>query len=110
MAPSATCPQIGLWVAKAHSCDTDFFPGEPPLSYSVEKRRDHRNCVGMSQKICDPASSQRYNSGEGGGGGGGFTEIFFESSVSQLIADQFGGVSLKAPLSYLCHKLGSAIF
>ena len=33
----------------------------PPLSYGVEKRWDHRNCV----NFCDPASSQHHNS-EGG--------------------------------------------
>ena len=45
-APWATRPQIGLWVAKARSCDIDesnFFNGNSPPSNVVEKRRDHRN-------------------------------------------------------------------
>ena len=36
-------PQIGLRVAKALSFtinESKFFSGKPPLSYSVEKRRD----------------------------------------------------------------------
>ena len=47
-------------------------------------------------------------------GGGGLPEFFFDSSVSQLSAlaihRPIWGASLNAPLSYLCHKLGSAIF
>ena len=72
-APWPPRPQIGLRVAKALSCDTDeseFFSGEPPLSYSVEKRRDHWNLPyahaklrGRTANFCDPASSQHYNSG-----------------------------------------------
>ena len=65
-------------------------------------------------KFFDPASSQHHNSGGGGGGGGGSPEKNSDLSVSQLSAlatlDQLGGASLKAPLSFLCHKLGSAIF
>ena len=94
-APWPTRPQIGLRVAKALSCETDesvFFSGEPPppppLSYSVEKRRDHRNLPYAHAKLrertanfCDPASSQHYNSG-GGGSPGEKTD----SSVSQLSA------------------------
>ena len=48
----ATRPQIGLRVAKARSCDTDESKknyGEPPPRVSVEKRRDHRKCVGGRQ-------------------------------------------------------------
>ena len=91
-APWPPRPQIGLRVAKALSCDTDeseFFSGEPPLSYSVEKRRDHRNLPyahvilrGRTANFCDPASSQHYNSG----GGGGLPEKNSDSSVSQLSA------------------------
>ena len=36
-----------------------FFSGEPPLSYSVEKRRDPKKCA----IFWGPASSQHYNSG-----------------------------------------------
>ena len=42
-----TRPKLGVWVAKALSCDCMdwlFFWWTPPsLSYSVEKRRDHGN-------------------------------------------------------------------
>ena len=51
-APWATRPQIGLRVAKARSCDTWQVQKKlrwTPPSYSVDKRRDHRNCVGGCQ-------------------------------------------------------------
>ena len=54
--PWPTRPQFGLRVAKALSCDTDeseFFSDEPPPpSYSVEKRRDHRNLPYAHTKNC----------------------------------------------------------
>ena len=49
-------------VAKGISCDIVvlfIFSGEPPLSYSVEKRRDQKN----GAIFWGPASSQHYNSG-----------------------------------------------
>ena len=75
-APWPTRPQIGLRVAKARSCtisESKFFSGEPPLSYSVEKRRDHRNCVGLRQiSVIPPLLSTITQVG-----GGGSTGIFF---------------------------------
>ena len=44
---------------------------------------------------------------------GKITEIawaVYHSYVLQQPTHQFGGVSLKAPWNYYCHKLGSAIF
>ena len=90
-----TRPQIGLRVAKALSCDTDesnFFSGEPPppppppLSYGAEKRRDHRNCVGVRQISVIPPLLSTITQGGGGGGGGGSPEKNSDSSVSQLSA------------------------
>ena len=55
--------KLGVRVAKALSCDTAvlfILSGEPPpLSYSVEKRRDPKK----SRNFFGPASSQHYNSG-----------------------------------------------
>ena len=82
-APWASRPQIGLRVAKARSCDTDesnIFPGEPHLSYSVEKRQDHRNCVGGRQISVIPPLLSTITKG------GGSSEFFPDSSVSQLSA------------------------
>ena len=83
--PRATRPQIGLRVAKALSGDTDetnFFFGEPPLSYSVEKRRDHRNCVGERQITVIPPLLSTITREGGGGGGGVHRKFFSDSSVS----------------------------
>ena len=47
-APWPQRTKLGTNVAKGIICDVDllfFFPGEPPLSYSVEKRRDPKNCA-----------------------------------------------------------------
>ena len=81
-----TRPQIGLWVAKARSCDTDESKknsGEPPLSYGAEKRRDHRNLPSSHAISVIPNTITQ---GGGGGGGGDSPEFFFDSSVSQLSA------------------------
>ena len=46
-APWPQCTKLGTNVAKGIICDVVvffFFSGEPPLSYSVEKRRDPKNC------------------------------------------------------------------
>ncbi len=71
-------PPNWLRVAKARSCDLtsrDFFPVNPPpplLSYGAEKRRDHRNCVGVRQiSVIQPLLSTITQAQ--GGGGGGFT-------------------------------------
>ena len=57
--------KLGTNVAKGISCDIVvfffFFPVNPPLSYSVEKRRDPKK----SRDFFGPASSQHYNSGGG---------------------------------------------
>ena len=45
-APWPQRPKLGVRVAKGLSCDrmdSLFFPGEPPLRYRAEKRRDHGN-------------------------------------------------------------------
>ena len=60
-APWPQCTKLGTNVAKGIICDVVvfcFFSGEPPLSYSVEKRRDPKN-----RNFWGPASSQHYNSG-----------------------------------------------
>ena len=47
-APWPQRPKLGTNVTKGIICDVVvfcFFSGEPPLSYSVEKRRDPKNCV-----------------------------------------------------------------
>ena len=47
-APWPQCTKLGTNVAKGIICDVVvffFFSGEPPLSYSVEKRRDPKNCA-----------------------------------------------------------------
>ena len=88
-APWATRPQIGLWVAKALSCDTDESKknsGEPPLSYGAEKRQDHRNVPYAHAISVIPPLLSTITQGRGGGGGGGSPEFFFDSSVSQLCA------------------------
>ena len=68
------------------------------------KRWDHRNCVGGRQISVIPPLLNTITLG-------GFTLNFFDSSKSQLRAlatlRPFGGVSVKAHWSYLCHKLGS---
>ena len=46
----------------------------------------------------------------GGGGGGGFTGKKFRLVYIVAASDQFVGASVKAPLSYVCQTLGSAIF
>ncbi len=84
-APWPTRPQIGLRVAKALSCDTDesnFFLGEPPLSYGAEKRRDHRNLpYAHAISVVPPLLASITK-----GGGGVHRKFFFDSSVSQLSA------------------------
>ena len=90
----------------------NFFPVNPPpppLSYGAEKRRDHRNLpYAHAISVIPPLLSTITQGGEGS------PEKNSDSSVSQLSAlatlRPIWGPVLKAPLSYLCHKLGSAIF
>ena len=58
----------------------NFFPVNPPLSYGAEKRRDHRNCVGVQQISVIPPHLSTITKG-------GFTgKKKSDWSVSQLSA------------------------
>ena len=63
---------------------------EPSQSYGVEKRRNHRNCMGNHAISVIPPLLNTITKGGGGGGGGGergeFTKKREDFTISQLSA------------------------
>ena len=82
----------------------NFFPVNPPLSYSVEKRRDHRNLpyatqnyVGVRQiSVIPPLLNTITQGGGGGGGGGGFGLVNVLSTFQHLMDQLLEGTQIYA--------------